>query len=164
MHLVVRQFNINRWPNGVYKSVGHSILFSSRGWNFYREYCKEIYCTYTVIIIKNLIYTFYNIKFHWELWIGFLFRSMCMYLDGAWWQVRPRINMKWAQQQLVHKCVSPPPLLWSCRAQLADPSSTPHRLTPPPRRAVWLTAGGARSSGCGCTNNTSLRVLHEVSI
>lgn len=29
-------------------------------------------------------------------------------------------------------CLSPPPLLCSCRAQLADPSSTPHRLTPPP--------------------------------
>lgn len=37
-------------------------------------------------------------------------------------------------------CLSPPPLLCSCRAQLADPSSTP-----PPRRAVWLTAGGAKS-------------------
>lgn len=41
-------------------------------------------------------------------------------------------------------CLSPPPLLCSCRAQLADPSSTPHRLIPPPRHAVWLTAGGAR--------------------
>lgn len=57
-------------------------------------------------------------------------------------------------------CLSPPPLLCSCRAQLADPSSTPHPTPQAHRMAhrwksevLWLRLDKQYS--------TSLRVLHS---